>query len=134
MTDIAGDIQYKEIADRVGIDKSNVTRWSKGSKPAVEFVLKFARSYGQPVVAALAAAGYITDTEAQVREVKIGVEEISDIDLARELLRRIEGRGAAPSNVTPLRGPNVGATMQDLAEVAFESDIDHSQDTDDYNA
>lgn len=90
---VAGaDTQAKDIADTVGIDKSNVTRWKQGSRPAVEFVLKFARRYGRPVVEALANAEYITDGEANLREVKIGVDDLSDVELAAELLRRAEAR------------------------------------------
>lgn len=91
---VAGDVQAKEIADAVGIDKSNVTRWKQGSRPAVEFVLKFARAYGRPVVEALAESGFITDEEAGLREVKIGTADLTDVDLARELLTRIEKREA----------------------------------------
>lgn len=89
---VAGDVQAKEIADRVGIDKSNVTRWKQGGRPAVEFVLKFARTYHRPVVEALAAAEYITDAEANVREVKTGVSDLTDVELASELLSRAERR------------------------------------------
>jgi len=91
---VAGDTQAKDIADHVGIDKSNVTRWKQGGKPAVDFVLKFARAYGRPVVEALADAEYITDAEAAVREVKVGADELSDVELARELLVRAEARAA----------------------------------------
>ena len=92
VTSVAGPAQNTEIADHAGIDKSNLTRWRQGSRPRVEFVLKFARAYGQPVIAALAAAEYITDDEAGIREVKIGAEELSDVDLAEELLRRAQAR------------------------------------------
>lgn len=92
---VAGDIQNKDIADEVGIDKSNVTRWSKGSRPAVEFALKFARAYNQSVVVALTEAGYITDEESNVREVRVGVKDLSDLELARELHVRMEEREQA---------------------------------------
>lgn len=114
VNDVAGDVQFKDIADRVGIDKSNVTRWSKGSRPAVEFVLKFARAYGQPVVAALAEAEYITDSEANMREVKVGVGDLTELELARELLARLEREEPTSSvrpnaPVTPLRPVNVSS-------------------------
>lgn len=116
---IAGDVQSKDIADHVGIDKSNVTRWKQGSRPAVEFVIKFARTYRRPVVEALAAGGYITDHEAQVREVKVGVAELSDAELARELLERIESRGTG--NVTPGRFGVGGRTHTDLETVELDN-------------
>lgn len=100
-----------EIADRVGIDKSNVTRWKQGSRPAVDFVLKFARSYGRPVVEALAEGEYITDDEAEIREVKIGVSDLATVELARELLTRVE---AAETPAAPLRALNVPTSTEDL--------------------
>ncbi|MDJ1113202.1 hypothetical protein [Microbacterium dauci] len=109
---VAGVVQAKDIADVVGIDKSNVTRWKQGSRPAVEFVLKFARSYGRPVVEALAEAGFITDAEAGVREVKIGVAELTDLELARELLARVE-RSASSSNVVRGQFGGVGSSADD---------------------
>jgi transcriptional regulator with XRE-family HTH domain len=108
---VAGDAPNNEIADRVGIDKSNVTRWKQGNRPAVEFVLKFARSYGRPVIEALAEGEYITDAEAGIREVQIGVADLGTIDLARELLARVE---SAESEPTPLRALNVPTSADDL--------------------
>lgn len=108
VTATAGNVQNTDIADRVGIDKSNVTRWSKGSRPAVEFVLKFARAYGQPVVAALAEAEYITDREAGIREVMVGVADLSEAELAEELLQRIRAREES-SNVVVGRFGKTGA-------------------------
>lgn len=110
MQTVAGDVQAKDIADQAGIDKSNVTRWKQGSRPAVEFVLKFARAYDRPVVEALAASEYITDTEANLRTVKVGPADLSDVDLARELLARVESRDRA--NVIEGRF-GVGGAVQD---------------------
>lgn len=108
---VAGDAPNNEIADRAGIDKSNLTRWKQGSRPAVDFVLKFARSYGRPVVEALAEGEYITDAEAALREVKIGVTDLGTIELARELLTRVEAAEVEPA---PLRALNVPASADDL--------------------
>lgn len=103
---VAGDTQAKDIADRVGIDKSNLTRWKQGSRPAVEFVLQFARKYNRPVVESLAAAEYITDAEANIREVKVGASDLGNAELIAELARRLdsaEKRSAppAPKNELP---------------------------------
>lgn len=123
---VAGDVQAKDIADRVGIDKSNVTRWKQGNRPAVEFVLKFARTYGRPVVEALAAGEYITDAEARVREVKVGVSDLSDIDLARELLARVEARSS--SNIVHGRFGVGGPSEDDLQRVANDPDPEPTDD------
>lgn len=116
---VAGDVQAKDIADRVGIDKSNVTRWKQGSRPAVEFVLKFARAYERPVVEALAASEYITDKEASVRTVKVGVSDLSDVDLASELLVRVQKRDRG--NVITGRFGVGGQTHTDLETVELDT-------------
>lgn len=108
---VAAGAPNNEIADQVGIDKSNVTRWKQGSRPAVDFVLKFARSYGRPVIEALVEGEYITDAEAEIREVKIGVTDLATVELARELLSRVEAAEAVPM---PLRALNVPASVDDL--------------------
>jgi len=86
----AGDSQ-KEIADKAGFDKSAISRWKNGLGADAAFVVKLARAYGRPPVEALTAAGIITDTEADLREVKIGLDDLSTEQLAAEVLRRVAG-------------------------------------------
>lgn len=124
---VAGDVQAKEIADLVGIDKSNVTRWKQGSRPAVEFVLKFARAYGRPVIEALAESGFITDAEAGIREVKIGTADLTDVELARELLTRAEQR-ATPGNVVEGRFGGVRGMVETDRAVAKTKGRDRGGD------
>lgn len=64
-----------EAGRKAGFDSSAFTRWKKGARPDVDFVVKFARAFDLPVVQALVAAGFITDEEANVREVAIGQRE-----------------------------------------------------------
>lgn len=90
MREVAGDAPLKEIADRVGIDKSNVTRWKGGGRPAADFAVSFARAYGRPVTEALIAASYINSDEANLQTVKIGVSELSTLELVSELHSRIQ--------------------------------------------
>lgn len=89
---VAGDIAAKDIADQAGIDKSNVTRWKQGSRPGVDFVLKFARSFDRPVIEALVESEYITDDEADIREVKVGAADLTDLEIAREHFERAQRR------------------------------------------
>ncbi len=108
-----GNEKIREIADKVGIDKSNVSRWSNGSRPAADFAVSFARAYGRPVAEALAAASYITEEEANLRTVTIGLDEAlssaTTTDLLEVLLRRARGEGATP---TPPAAANVGGERE----------------------
>jgi transcriptional regulator with XRE-family HTH domain len=80
----------KEVADRAGFDQSAMTRWKNGMKADPKFVVQFARAFNQNVLLALAEAELITDSEADLHEVKTGVQEMSTQQLLEELARRID--------------------------------------------
>ncbi|MGN6200495.1 hypothetical protein [Humibacter sp.] len=81
-----------EAGRKAGFDSSAFTRWKKGGGVDVYFVVKFARAYGQNVIQALAEAEFITDEEAGIRQVTVGVQDISDGELIAEVARRLEQR------------------------------------------
>jgi transcriptional regulator with XRE-family HTH domain len=81
--------QQNEIAARADLDNSLLTRWKKGQAPAPQHVLKFARAYGRNVLEAFVAAEYITDDDAALREVTVGLDSYTDQELSDELLRRL---------------------------------------------
>lgn len=89
----------KEVADRAGFDQSAMTRWKNGMNADPKFVVQFARAFQQNVLLALAEADLITDAEADLREVKTGVQEMTTQQLLEELARRIDNpqQRAAPS-------------------------------------
>lgn len=111
-----------EAGRKAGFDSSAFTRWKKGARPDVDFVVRFARAYERPVVEAIAAAGFITDAEAGLREVQVGLHKLSDLELARELLSRVEAR-SLPHAVPDLTD-SVGGSREpvDLFSVRLEAD------------
>lgn len=118
-----------EAGRRAGFDSSAFTRWKKGARPDVDFVVKFARAYGRPVVEAIAAAGFITEAEADLREVQVGLHELSDLELAQELLSRVEAQAQLSDvpRITPTDsrfGRDVGGSREpvDLFSVRLEAD------------
>lgn len=82
----------RDIAARVDFDPSAVSRWKKGESPRWDFVLKFARAYNRNVLEALVEAGMLTDAEANLREVKVGVSDLTTEQLLEEALRRTKLR------------------------------------------
>jgi transcriptional regulator with XRE-family HTH domain len=80
----------KEVADRAGFDQSAMTRWKNGANADPRFVVQFARAFDQNVLLALAEAELITDAEADLHEVKTGVQEMTTQQLLEELARRID--------------------------------------------
>ena len=85
----------KDAATRAGFDQSAMTRWKNGANADPKFVVQFARAFRQNVLNALAESELITDEEADLHEVRIGVADISTQQLLEELARRIDNGGRA---------------------------------------
>lgn len=79
-----------EIARRVGVDRSAITRWRNGAGADARFAIKFARAYGRPPVEALVAAGLLEPEEADVTTVRAHAGDLSNRELIAELDRRLE--------------------------------------------
>ena len=78
----------QQVARHAEMDPSAVSRWKRGENPRWDFVLKFARTYNRNVLEALAAAEFITDEEAGLRDVQVGVADLPTTELLEEALRR----------------------------------------------
>jgi hypothetical protein len=106
ITRVTDGMTAREVATRAGFDESAMTRWKKGLNADPKFVVQFARAFNQNVLLALAEAELITDEEAELHEVKIGVQEMTTQQLLEELARRIDnGHGpAAPAAPATRRG------------------------------
>ena len=77
-----------EIARRVGLSASSVSRWRE-SAPKPETVRAFARAYGRPVIEAFIAAGYMQpeDLDKEHPEpisVEEAILEIMALDISDE--------------------------------------------------
>lgn len=97
VTRVTEGMTAKEVADRAGFDQSAMTRWKNGANADPRFVVQFARAFNQNVLLALAMAELITDEEADIHEVKIGVEEMTTQQLLEEVGRRIDNPQARPA-------------------------------------
>lgn len=87
---IAKDLP-QTAANKAGFDKSNFSRWKRGARPDVDFVVKLCRAYQVNVLAGLASAGFITEEEAELREVVIGMDDAlaaAELDQLLDEIRR----------------------------------------------
>ena len=91
LTRVTEGMTAKEAAVRAGFDQSAMTRWKNGANADPKFVVQFARAFHQNVLLALAESELITDEEASLHEVKIGVEDMTTQQLLEELAKRIDG-------------------------------------------
>ena len=92
LTRVTEGMTAKEAAIRAGFDQSAMTRWKNGANADPKFVVQFARAFHQNVLLALAESELITDEEASLHEVKIGVEDMTTQQLLEELAKRIDGQ------------------------------------------
>ena len=93
ITRVTEGMTAREVAARAGFDESAMTRWKKGMNADPKFVVQFARAFHQNVLLALVEAELITDEEADLHEVRIGVEDMTTHQLLEELAQRIDNGG-----------------------------------------
>lgn len=125
-------LSAKEVAERAGFDQSAMTRWKNGMNADPKFVVQFARAFHQNVLLALAEADLITDEEADLHEVRTGLEEINTHMLLEELARRIDngqGRNTAGSSLgdDPDYSQMSDQDAYDLAAHKGETNIAHDE-------
>lgn len=81
----------RDAAKKAGFNQSAFTRWKNGAKADPDFVVKFARAFSLNVLEALAEAEFITEDEANLREVTVDGPALSDAtnkQLLDEIMRR----------------------------------------------
>jgi transcriptional regulator with XRE-family HTH domain len=122
----------KEVAEKAGFDQSAMTRWKNGMNADPKFVVQFARAFHQNVLLALAEAELITDEEADLHEVKVGLEDISTQRLLEELANRIDNpQGRNSHSVDADEDPDYSKMSDqdayDLAAHKGEENIDHDE-------
>lgn len=98
-----------EVAAKSGVSTPTVGRWRR-SVPQPEAVVKFARSYGRPVLEGFVAAGYLTQADVAGNVTIADLSSIPDDELVSEVLARMkrgEERVEAPPIATTKgrRGP-----------------------------
>ena len=113
-----------EIARVAGVSTATVSRWVSGdSRPKAEQVIGVARAYDVSPLLALVAAGYLEQAEVEgelevPRALAIG--EYTDLELAQEMLRRVDRGGSAlleqPVDVDHPAWAAVGGATQDDVE------------------
>lgn len=87
---LMGTQTQQEAAEKIGISKSNITRWKAGARADPDFVVKVARAYKANVLEALVASGFITEQEAALTELmpRMDLKVVSADELADEVRRR----------------------------------------------
>jgi len=142
---VRGSDSMREVARKIGTTHATLNRQANDDSLSFELVRSISYAYGRPVLADLVATGHLAPADVGLTDTENALHAATDEQLVLEIARRLEvvdvhglfdqplsAATEAAANVHPLRRPIVRPQDEDLREVAFDSDIDHSQDTDDY--
>lgn len=89
---ISDEARNVDISRAIGVSESTITRWRDGKLPTPTLAVSVARAYNQPPLEALVAAGYLAvdDVRAHVSIRFVPLSDVTDVELANELLDRAE--------------------------------------------
>ncbi len=91
----------RAIAAAVEMTHTTLSSHLRAEVPSIETVLKVARHYDLELVPLFLAAGYITDAEAEQFKGKVDLQHVSDLELSKEMLRRVAAGSATESITAP---------------------------------
>jgi transcriptional regulator with XRE-family HTH domain len=118
-----------EISRAAGVSSATVSRWlSRSSRPLAPQVIAVARAYDQSPVLALVAAGYLTRAEIEEQITLtpgMTLAEFTELEIAEELVRRIEAGQSTDVSDTPL---NVDHPAWAPVDVRRAADDEHEVD------
>lgn len=139
LREMAGDAEQAQIAERLGKARSTISRWLSGeSKPDSTTIQKVSAAYGHDPQQALIELGILRDpATAPKKRARSNIREFTDLELAREIVRRIESRESvtlsspldgyppdADTNVVPIRQDRFAAEDLDAVAKAEKTVID----------
>ena len=136
ITQVTG-YSMRQLADKSGIDRSKLQRQFSGFNAlTMETLRDIARGTGLDMIDLFTRAELITTEESQSIRQSITLEDLSDEDIAREVLRRMEGgsetldQPIGQPNVTNLsdRRPTIGEQKQEGFKAANEWTEDVPED------
>lgn len=134
--ELARRIRQEELAVAMGVALATLKR-RKASGFSADEVITVARHFHLPPVGALVALGYVTqdDVDAAATAHPMTLSDADDVDLARELLRRVSEPGEHDALTYPLdahdpiaaraiyvsdRARTIGANRDDYGPAASE--------------
>lgn len=140
---LTGAKSIRAIAAQAGLDTSTTNRQANGtSSLTIETVVSICRAYSLDFATTFVAVGFITQDEADKLGRMHSLSEYTDLELAQEIVDRIEAGTVTevlsePLNIDP-RPSNVidggfgqTATPDDLRRVASEDDGDNGEENHD---
>lgn len=143
LNNVTNGDSLRTIEKKTGVSYGTINS-QRTTGVSAENVIAVARGYGIPPVSALVVTEFLTPAEVDKGDPKAAIRDVTEEDLAEEVLRRmkllgdhrefttpvdelIEERG----NVTPMRHTDVLAPLPDLENLDYVAQHDTNQPTND---
>ncbi|WP_434315881.1 hypothetical protein [Leifsonia sp. P73] len=96
-----GGKSVRAIATELDMTHTTLGAHLKADVPDIGTVLRVARHYDMPLLPVFVAAGYITEEEARQIAGPFRLEDVSDLELSKEMLRRVVAGSASDAITEP---------------------------------
>ncbi|MGO7983390.1 hypothetical protein ACC691_36680, partial [Rhizobium johnstonii] len=96
---VTGNASSRAMGERIGMVHTTLRKQLIGDDTPASTVVALCRAYGVPLAPAFIAAGFITEQEARAFSGPMNLSTITDLELSKEMLRRVVA-GTASTSIT----------------------------------
>lgn len=100
--DGSGGDSIRTMADKLGMVHTTLADQLRKANPPAQTIVALCRVYGLPMAPAFIAAGIVTEEEALTFSSTLALRNATDLELAREMVRRVEDGTTHEVLETPL--------------------------------
>lgn len=129
IAEIAGGDSGNEVARKSGVPGRTIAHQIKTGRVSAENVIAIAIGYGRHPVGALVATGYLDEQYAREIDPATALREVSEEDLADEVLRRMKlglGAGVFDVPIDELPGRHLASVADSSPDEDAHEDYDES--------
>lgn len=112
-----GERSIRAIAEKSGLDSSVTTRQLNGASGLkIETVVAICRAYGLDMAEVFVAVGFITQDEAAHFNRAFNLATVSDLDLSKEMLRRVAAGTATETITAPVSEQIIDEVLREVED------------------
>jgi hypothetical protein len=112
-----GERSIRAIAEKSGLDSSVTTRQLSGASGLkVETVVAICRAYDLDMAEVFVAVGFLTADEAKRFNRSFDLAGVTDLDLSKEMLRRVAAGAASESITGPVPEEIIDAVLREVED------------------
>lgn len=106
----------RAIARRLGVVHTTLASQLASDDTPVSVVIRICREFGVPLAPAFIAAGYLTEEEAKTFSCRLTLGSFSDLELSKEMLRRVAAGTAGPLITDPTNDDVLNDVLREVED------------------